>query len=191
MPALLPALWHLARLPAPNASPRSQGPHPTCCPPCPTTLSGHRALTALSSQYQPALTTVKMQTAKQDTAEPQISYGMATPMRTRAPVSFLPFHRRCPPPLPALLSHSQPPLTLPPRERKADPCKGQLMRKLFASRSAIPAGEEQGSSWVVGLSDDNKAAQPEHATSSNARLLPLFWENKRGTRPFLARSCPV
>lgn len=81
------------------------------------------------------------------------------------------------------------PTTVPPTpgERKTDLCKGQLMRKLFASRSARSTGEEQGSSRVAGLSDDNKAAQPEHATSSNARLLPLFWENKRGTRPFLAQ----
>lgn len=78
-----------------------------------------------------------------------------------------------------------------PGERKTDLCKGQLMRKLFASRSAGSTGEEQGSSQVARLSDDNKLAQPEHATSSNARLLPLFWENKRGTRPFLARSCPA
>lgn len=78
-----------------------------------------------------------------------------------------------------------------PGERKTDLCKGQLMRKLFASRSAGSTGEEQGSSQVVRLSDDNKLAQPEHATSSNARLFPLFWENKRGTRPFLARSCPA
>lgn len=83
------------------------------------------------------------------------------------------------------------PVTVPSQlgERKTDLCKGQLMRKLFASRSVGSTGEEQGSSWVAGLSDDNKPAQPEHATSSNARLLPLFWENKRGTRPFLARSC--
>lgn len=78
-----------------------------------------------------------------------------------------------------------------PGKRKTDLCKGQLMRKLFASRSAGSAGEEQGSSQVARLSDDNKLAQPEHATSSNARLFPLFWENKRGTRPFLARSCPA
>lgn len=85
------------------------------------------------------------------------------------------------------------PTTVPPqpRERKTDLCKGQLMRKLFASRSAGLTGEEQGSSQVARLSDDNKPAQPEHATSSNARLFPLFWENKRGTRPFLARSCPA
>lgn len=78
-----------------------------------------------------------------------------------------------------------------PGERKTDLCKGQLMRKLFASRSAGSTGEEQGSSQVARLSDDNKLAQPEHATSSNARLFPLFWENKRGTRLFLARSCPA
>lgn len=85
------------------------------------------------------------------------------------------------------------PNTVPPKpgERKTDLCKGQLMRKLFASRSAGSAGEEQGSSQVARLSDDNKLAQPEHATSSNARLFPLFWENKRGTRLFLARSCPA
>lgn len=78
-----------------------------------------------------------------------------------------------------------------PGKRKTDLCKGQLMRKLFASRSAGSTGEEQGSSQVARLSDDNKLAQPKHATSSNARLFPLFWENKRGTRPFLARSCPA
>lgn len=69
-------------------------------------------------------------------------------------------------------------------ERKVNICARASVRKLFTSPSLKLPGEEQGSARVVRLSDDNKAAQPKHATSSNARLLPLFWENKEKNKTF-------
>lgn len=64
------------------------------------------------------------------------------------------------------------------------------MRKLFTSPGLRLPGEEQGKIRVDGLSDDNKAVQPKHATSSNASLFPLFWENKHKNETFSGMSLP-
>lgn len=192
-----------------------KGPFPegiTVCPKGSRPPASHAAHPALQQSLATVLSG-NLHGAKRDTADPQISFHALH--RTAAPGSrqgtchlcissaftthhYL--HRQVPgrahsarhtvSPGPAGATTAVPAAVPPqPGERKTDLCKGQLMRKLFASRSVGSTGEEQGSSRVAGLSDDNKPAQPEHATSSNARLLPLFWENKRGTRPFLARSC--
>lgn len=69
-------------------------------------------------------------------------------------------------------------------ERKVKIFARASVRKLFTSLSLKLPGEKQGSTRVVRLSDYNKAAQPKPKTSSNARLFPLFWENKEKNKTF-------
>lgn len=85
-----------------------------------------------------ALTTVKIQRAKQGTAEPQICYGMATPMHTRPPVSFLPFHRCCPPLSPALLRTRAVTQSAPPRPPAQRAESRSLQRAANAEAVRIP-----------------------------------------------------
>lgn len=75
-------------------------------------------------------------------------------------------------------------------ERKVRNCTRASVRKLFTSPSLRLPGEEQGNIRVGGLSDDNKAVQPKHATSSNASLFPLFWENKHKNETFSGMLLP-